>query len=96
MRTAGIDLATTDANTAICVVHWSGTDVCASFRDDTSDDGLMQICRDVAVNKVGIDCPFGWPAPFVAAIGAHALGQAWPGRGAIPTPLRSGRCWLIG
>jgi Protein of unknown function (DUF429) len=86
MKTAGIDLATTNANTAICVVHWSENGVCAGFRDDTSDDGLIQICRDVTVDKVGIDCPFGWPASFVAAIGAHALGQAWPGRG-HPDPV---------
>jgi hypothetical protein len=51
----------------------------STFRDDASDDGLIQICRDV--EKVGIDCPFGWPAPFVAAFSAHALGQGWPGRG---------------
>lgn len=86
MRTAGIDLATTNANTATCVVHWSDTGVCVGFRDDTSDDGLIRICRDVTVDKVGIDCPFGWPASFVAAIGAHALRQAWPGRG-HPDPV---------
>jgi hypothetical protein len=81
MKTVGIDLATIEKNTAVCVLNWSETRVCAGFRDDTSDDGLIQICRDVTVDKVGIDCPFGWPSPFVAAISAHGLGQAWPGRG---------------
>jgi predicted nuclease with RNAse H fold len=81
MMTAGIDLATAHSKTAVCVVDWSGSEVCVDFRGDTSDRGLIQICRDGTVDKVGIDCPFGWPAPFVAAISAHALGQAWPGRG---------------
>jgi hypothetical protein len=62
-------------------VDWFEAGVCVGFRDDASDEGLIQVCRDVAVDKVGIDCPFGWPAPFVAAITAHTLGQAWPGRG---------------
>ena len=67
MRTAGIDLATADANTAVCVLDWSETGVCVDFRDDASNDGLIKVRRDVAIDKVGIDCPFGWPAPFVAA-----------------------------
>jgi predicted nuclease with RNAse H fold len=86
MKTAGIDLATTRRNTAVCVVDWSETEVCVGFRHDASDDGLIQVCRDVTIDKVGIDCPLGWPSPFVAAIGAHALGQVWPGRG-DPDPV---------
>lgn len=86
MKTAGIDLATIEKNTAVCVLDWSETRVCVGFHDDASDDGLIQVCRDVTIDKVGIDCPFGWPAPFVAAISAHALGQAWPGRG-HPDPV---------
>jgi predicted nuclease with RNAse H fold len=81
MHTAGIDLATHNKNTGVCVVDWSEPGVCVDFRDDASDEGLIQVCRDV--DKVGIDCPFGWPAPFVAAITAHALGQDWPGRGRL-------------
>jgi predicted nuclease with RNAse H fold len=86
MRTAGIDLATQDKNTAICVVDWSESGVCVDFCDDVSDVGLIRVCQDADVEKVGIDCPFGWPAPFVAAISAHALGQDWPGRG-HPDPV---------
>jgi predicted nuclease with RNAse H fold len=90
MQTAGIDLATTESNTAVCVVNWSGGGVYVDFGDDSSDDGLNQICRDVTIDKVGIDCPFGWPAPFIAAISAHALGQRWPGRGqSDPTSFRN-------
>ena len=89
MRTVGIDLATTEKNTAVCVVDWSETVVCVGFKDDATDDGLIQVCRDATVDKVGIDCPFGWPSPFVAAISAHALGQAWPGRGHVnPSAFR--------
>lgn len=28
----------------------------------------------------GIDCPFGWPQPFVTAVQAHADRRPWPGR----------------
>jgi predicted nuclease with RNAse H fold len=59
MRTAGIDLATTKEKTAVCAVDWSDTGVCVGFRDDSTDEGLLQVCRDVTVDKVGIDCPFG-------------------------------------
>jgi Protein of unknown function (DUF429) len=31
-----------------------------------------------AVTKVGIDDPFGWPAPFLDALGAHRDGPVWP------------------
>lgn len=81
MRTAGIDLATTNKRTAVCVVDWCESVVAVEFRADTTDEGVIEVCGDVTVDKVGIDCPFGWPAPFVAATSAHALGQAWPGRG---------------
>ena len=81
MKTVGIDLATTQKNTAVCVLDWSESRVWVGFHDDASDDGLIRICRDVTIDKVGIDCPFGWRSPFVAAFSAHALGQAWPARG---------------
>src|SRR5262249_6812613 len=28
-----------------------------------------------------IDCPLGWPVPFVEAVSAHRNGKPWPGRG---------------
>lgn len=79
MRTGGIDLAAADANTAVCVIDWDGDRTSVRFEADTSDDGLLRICREV--DKVGIDCPFGWPVPFVDAVLAHRFGGPWPGRG---------------
>ncbi len=35
-----------------------------------------------------MDCPFGWPEPFVRAMSAHARLEAWPGRGANPDDYR--------
>ncbi|WP_214406989.1 DUF429 domain-containing protein [Pseudonocardia lacus] len=79
MRTAGIDLAAADKNTAACVIDWAGDRTSVRFETDTSDEGLLRICGEV--DKVGIDCPFGWPVPFVEAILAHRNREPWPGRG---------------
>src|SRR4051794_6528329 len=79
MRTAGIDLAASETNTAVCIIDWDGERRSVRFEADTSDGGLLRICRDV--DKVGIDCPFGWPVPFVDAVRAHRDGGRWPGRG---------------
>jgi hypothetical protein len=79
VRTAGIDLAAADENTAVCVIDWNGAHPSVRFCTDTSDSALLEICR--TVDKVGIDCPFGWPIPFVAAVSAHQDGLPWPGRG---------------
>ena len=76
MQTVGIDLATQPKKTAVCVILWSET-VSVHFGDDTSDAALIEACA--TADKVGIDCPFGWPMPFVDAISAHALGARWPG-----------------
>src|SRR5579859_4997918 len=32
-----------------------------------------------AGERAGIDCPFGWPTAFVAAVSAHAGHEPWPG-----------------
>lgn len=47
------------------------------------DADLAALAR--AADRVGIDCPLGWPDPFVAAVAAHAAGGPWPGRDA-PDP----------
>jgi hypothetical protein len=95
MKTAGIDLATIEKNTAVCVLDWSQARVCVGFHDDASDDALIQVCRDVAIDKVGIDCPLGWPSPFVAAISAHVSGRRGSAGGfQIPPP--SGTRWRSG
>jgi predicted nuclease with RNAse H fold len=82
VRTAGIDLATKPENTAVCVVEWSGASAVVSFSGGLEDADLVQVCR--TYDNVGVDCPFGWPLPFVEAIRTHADHGPWPGRGEPP------------
>jgi hypothetical protein len=39
-------------------------------------------------DKIGIDCPLGWPEPFVDALASHRKLKSWPGRGADPDQYR--------
>lgn len=41
----------------------------------------MVVAGVCLMDKVGIDCPFGWPVPFVDAVRAHRDYEQWPGRG---------------
>lgn len=75
MLTAGVDLAAQPAKTGVVVLDWSGTSPIVTLaRRKVLDDELLDICRDVAMQggRVGIDCPLGWPRPFVAFVTAHA------------------------
>jgi hypothetical protein len=63
----------------VCVVHWSGSDAVVSFDEGCEDADLVNVCQKY--DKIGIDCPFGWPVPFVDAIRTHADHAPWPGTG---------------
>ena len=82
-RTVGVDLGSQPAETALCAITWRG-DGTARVEPPTRsahDDAVLAACLDNEVDRVGIDCPLGWPEPFVRAITAHRDGLAWPGRG---------------
>ncbi len=80
MRTLGIDLAAEPTDTAACEITWlADTAHGRLYTDHLDDDRLLAFIEDA--DKIGVDCPFGWPEPFVNAVAAHAHGQAWPGRG---------------
>ncbi|MFG2099889.1 DUF429 domain-containing protein [Micromonospora echinaurantiaca] len=86
MLTAGIDLAAEDANTAVAWIRWSATG--AALEELTIGAGDDQLLRAAsAADKVGIDCPLGWPEPFVEFVIAHHRGDL-----AAPTDL-VGRDW---
>lgn len=73
MRTLGIDLASADRATAACVIEWSGARARVhQVLDNLSDGDLVAMARDCDV--VGIDAPFGWPAPFLAMLAGAATG----------------------
>lgn len=64
MRTVGIDLAAQAKHTAVAVVDWaSGAARLADVEIPADDDAVLR--HAVGADKVGIDCPLGWPEPFV-------------------------------
>ena len=78
MRTAGVDLAAQDKNTAVCVVEWgSGGPRVELPRVGLDDDALLDVICDS--DRAGIDAPFGWPQAFADAVAAHQARDRWPG-----------------
>ena len=62
-RTAGVDLASQDALTAVAVIGWSdGTAVLESTRLGVDNDAIVAVARGVRL--IGVDCPVGWPRAF--------------------------------
>jgi predicted nuclease with RNAse H fold len=84
--TIGIDLASKPAKTAMCAITWRGDYAVADFDSDTSDAHIVDVIESAA--KVGLDCPLGWPEPFVRAINAHSQMGPWPGHGVDPEQYR--------
>lgn len=99
----GIDLAAQPADTAVCLIGWGEgspriemlsrgkTDSGTAFHDRWLSTTAWGARREVEgeITKVGIDDPFGWPAPFVDAIQRYAAGPHWPA--ALDDPLASFR-----
>lgn len=92
--TAGVDLAAEPVRTGLAAIEWSTGH--AALRDlvvDVTDDLIVD--RVLEADKVGIDCPLGWPAPFAEFLAAHhrglplaaseATGRAWRKRQTLRT-----------
>lgn len=88
MRTLGIDLSTSESQTAAGVLHWDGSegrDLGGPPRLGLADGPLLELMA--GADTIGIDAPFGWPDAFRAAIDAWGEGDTWPA-GADRRPLR--------
>ena len=73
MFTAGLDLSTQAAKTAVAVLDWRGaTARLVELRTGSDDDAVVDLAG--RVDRLGIDCPLGWPDDFVAFLQAHASG----------------------
>jgi hypothetical protein len=73
--TVGVDLAAEPLGTAVAAIEWSTEG--AMVRNlvlGASDDQIIDLM--IGADKVGIDCPLGWPGPFVEFVVAHRTG--WP------------------
>ncbi|RQX01602.1 DUF429 domain-containing protein [Micromonospora arida] len=70
MLTLGVDLAAADKRTAMAVIEWlPGRAVVREVVLDVSDARIVEASR--RGDKIGLDCPLGWPEPFVALVTAH-------------------------
>jgi predicted nuclease with RNAse H fold len=77
MKTAGVDLASKDADTATCIIEWSdGEATVSELIQNTGDATILELIN--SVDKVGIDVPLGWPIAFVDAVGHYSAGGWWP------------------
>lgn len=84
MRTVGVDLAAEPAKTATAVIEWSDRTASAVVRRDQTDDDIVALVGDA--DRVGLDCPIGWPDSFVEFLSAQRDGGQLP-----PTDLAGRR-----
>lgn len=70
MRTVGVDLAAEPANTAIAVIEWQSPAArVVAAEIPGPDEAILRHAREA--DKVGIDCPLGWPDTFIEFLHAH-------------------------
>jgi predicted nuclease with RNAse H fold len=72
-RIVGVDLAASSATTAFAVLVDEDEFVLHHVEVGADDDRLLDACRDA--DKIGIDCPLGWPTAFVEFVAAHRDGR---------------------
>ena len=77
MVTLGVDLASQPKRTATCLLHWErGSARVEALSIGATDADLLELFGRAA--KIGIDAPFGWPAPFVRAVARYSASTVWP------------------
>ncbi len=76
--TVGVDIATGETNTALCVVRWEpGRALVEHVTVGVNDATIADHARDADV--VALDAPFGWPGRMVEAVSAWRPGGSWAG-----------------
>ncbi|MGX7678276.1 DUF429 domain-containing protein [Jatrophihabitans sp. DSM 45814] len=81
MITVGIDLAAEPTKTAGAVIEWSTEHATVHSVEVFADNRrLLELIK--LADKVGIDCPLGWPSAFVDFIVAHRDRRVAPGSAA--------------
>lgn len=77
MLTAGVDLASRPAATAVCAVAWGGGRAAITRLDlGADDDSIVEGCA--GADRIGVDVPLGWPLAFARAVAGHARHGSWP------------------
>ncbi len=73
--TLGVDLAAADERTATATIEWlPGRAVVRDLAVNVGDAQIVKASH--GVDETGLDCPFGWPEPFVALVTAHRSGHS--------------------
>lgn len=74
MITVGVDLAAEPAGTGLAVVEWAGGEaVVRSVSLRVDDAAIVEVSE--GADRVGIDCPLGWPDDFLEFLQAHHAGH---------------------
>lgn len=77
VRFVGVDLASQPANTSVCIIEWTDRPRVVSIERPATDDLIVD--RIGGADAVGLDCPLGWPAPFVETVHRHHTGRSTVG-----------------
>jgi predicted nuclease with RNAse H fold len=74
MLTVGVDLSAEEPRTWMASISWhrASAEVIA-LESNVSNQRIIEASR--TADKVGIDCPFGWPVPFVDFVQEHLQGD---------------------
>jgi predicted nuclease with RNAse H fold len=84
--TAGVDLAAESTTTGVAVIEWSSTSALVTSLAVGTEDAEI-LASTSGADKIGLDCPLGWPDPFVAFVVAHRDGH-------VPVPDGTpGKIW---
>ena len=71
MLSAGVDLAAEPKGTALAVIDWSaGHARLVDLQVGVADGAIVEVANQV--EKMGIDCAFGWPVEFVDFVVQHS------------------------
>jgi predicted nuclease with RNAse H fold len=71
--TVGVDLAAQPRDTGLATIEWSNAGAVVRDLIVGVDDDLV-VAAIAEADKAGIDCPFGWPMPFVKFVSSHQDG----------------------
>lgn len=75
MRTVGIDLAAEPAGTAVVHVDWQPDGAAVVDRVHLRADDAAIVSAVAEADRAAMDCPFGWPEPFVEFVNEHRSGH---------------------
>ena len=73
MITLGVDLAADPSRTALVRIDWTGGGPFVVEVTVPADDAMI-VAAAAQADKIGIDCPLGWPDAFVDFVAKHRTG----------------------